>query len=375
MTTAPTATSNRLPNKTIRAEADLDDDVTDQPERSTSTTTTASNPSPLKRTTMQALELDDDDDDDDVLEEAEFEADNEPSSHPKRQVSHSHNRHGHPDQDKDDHHHHHHNNNSDSNDLQGLLSGNGNGDDNNGTSSNSSSDQNIFCSRVGNMTIFVPRVWLARTKGWGMMGPHWFGPLTIAVLVMAASLYFITKSLQEIGFLTAATCTLFAILTLYHLLSTALRDPGIVLLQQPTTAPSSSSSDRARWCEICELFQPPDGVHCPDCNVCVAGFDHHCVWMGTCVGRNNFKQFIRFNLSWLAYLIYAIVWVTVLGPLFVTHANTSNNDNNSPAANHRLASAVMGANSSGSDMVTMMMTNGNHRSLRHVPSKELWIQG
>lgn len=359
---------------------------------------------------MQALELDqndpvvvDDDtyyndetiyndDDDDVLEEAELEADNEPSSAPKRPLpSHHNRRRHHHDLDKDDDRPHNriHNNN---NDLQGLLSSHGDHyDENNNDDTDDGTRDTTLCSHVGNMTIFVPRVWLARTQGWGMIGPHWFGPLTIAVLIVAASMYFVTKSLMEIGYLTATTCTLFAILTMYHLLNTALRDPGIVLLQPATTSSSSSPSspssssastdhhERARWCEICELFQPPDGVHCPDCNVCVAGFDHHCVWMGTCVGRNNFKHFIRFNLSWLAYLIYAIVWVTFLGPLFVTHSNNSSHDannNNSPAAaNNRQETAVIGNISSGGwDTPTVLMTNGNHRSLRHGPSQEWWIQ-
>ncbi len=28
------------------------------------------------------------------------------------------------------------------------------------------------------------------------------------------------------------------------------------------------------------------------------------------------KHFMRFNLSWLAYLIYAVVWVAVIAPIF-----------------------------------------------------------
>jgi hypothetical protein len=28
------------------------------------------------------------------------------------------------------------------------------------------------------------------------------------------------------------------------------------------------------------------------------------------------KPFMRFNLSWLAYLIYAVVWVAVIAPIF-----------------------------------------------------------
>lgn len=43
-----------------------------------------------------------------------------------------------------------------------------------------------------------------------------------------------------------------------------------------------------RFRDQCQVWQPPDGVHCPECNVCVAGYNHHCVWMGTCIGKKNY---------------------------------------------------------------------------------------
>jgi hypothetical protein len=61
------------------------------------------------------------------------------------------------------------------------------------------------------------------------------------------------------------------------------------------------------------VYQPPGAVHCPDCNVCIQGFDHHCPWMGTCIGEKNYKAFLAFNLTWLMYLFYAIVWVLNVG--------------------------------------------------------------
>jgi hypothetical protein len=57
------------------------------------------------------------------------------------------------------------------------------------------------------------------------------------------------------------------------------------------------------------LYQPPRAVHCPDCNVCIKGWDHHCPWMGTCIGEKNYTLFLAFNLTWLIYLFFAIVWV------------------------------------------------------------------
>ena len=34
--------------------------------------------------------------------------------------------------------------------------------------------------------------------------------------------------------------------------------------------------------------------HCRKCDVCVARFDHHCDWIGNCVGAQNRKLFFSF---------------------------------------------------------------------------------
>jgi hypothetical protein len=37
--------------------------------------------------------------------------------------------------------------------------------------------------------------------------------------------------------------------------------------------------------------QPPSTKHCRICDRCVRGWDHHCGWVGTCVGQNNHRVF------------------------------------------------------------------------------------
>lgn len=181
-----------------------------------------------------------------------------------------------------------------------------------------------------NCHVIFPRFFYK--SGFGMVGPHWFGPLCILTILTVASFMFTSMGYRKCGPLTGAMSIMFTAMISYNLINTSLRDPGLVILDrqspppedpvptdvEPDAGPPAAPHRRKPrwcWCDVCQAHQPPDAAHCPDCNVCIKGFDHHCVWMGVCIGRNNFKQFLRFNLSWLGYLAYCIVWVSLVGPL------------------------------------------------------------
>uniref|UniRef100_A0A803NLU1 S-acyltransferase n=1 Tax=Cannabis sativa TaxID=3483 RepID=A0A803NLU1_CANSA len=48
---------------------------------------------------------------------------------------------------------------------------------------------------------------------------------------------------------------------------------------------------RTLTCSYCNIEQPPRAKHCHDCDKCVLQFDHHCVWLGTCIGQGNHCRF------------------------------------------------------------------------------------
>ncbi|XP_052195377.1 protein S-acyltransferase 10 isoform X2 [Diospyros lotus] len=48
---------------------------------------------------------------------------------------------------------------------------------------------------------------------------------------------------------------------------------------------------RSLTCSYCNVLPPPRARHCHDCDKCVLEFDHHCVWLGTCVGQGNHCRF------------------------------------------------------------------------------------
>ena len=67
------------------------------------------------------------------------------------------------------------------------------------------------------------------------------------------------------------------------------------------------------FCKTCQIFQPPRCNHCPICHVCTLEFDHHCHWLGTCIGVRNYRTFYWF----VVHLVMLSLFELFFMPLYL----------------------------------------------------------
>ncbi|XP_063041857.1 palmitoyltransferase ZDHHC18-B isoform X2 [Engraulis encrasicolus] len=164
-------------------------------------------------------------------------------------------------------------------------------------------------------------------------------PLTLGLILVTSGLFFIFDCPFLVKHLTCGIPVIGGVLFVFvviSLLQTSFTDPGIlprataeeaadIEKQIDNTGSTSSSSYRPpprtkeilinqqvvklKYCFTCKIFRPPRTSHCSLCDNCVERFDHHCPWVGNCVGKRNYRFFYCFivSLSFLTAFIFGCV--------------------------------------------------------------------
>jgi len=60
---------------------------------------------------------------------------------------------------------------------------------------------------------------------------------------------------------------------------------------------------QVKFCRTCMIWRPPRTTHCSICEGCRLKFDHHCPWIGKCIGLKNYRTFLCFILYLFWFLL------------------------------------------------------------------------
>ncbi|MES1916563.1 MAG: hypothetical protein MHM6MM_008378, partial [Cercozoa sp. M6MM] len=69
------------------------------------------------------------------------------------------------------------------------------------------------------------------------------------------------------------------------------QDEGVIDWRVHMDSDEAPGPREGPFCEQCHIYREPDTKHCNLCGKCVRRFDHHCLFLNTCVGGANYKRY------------------------------------------------------------------------------------
>ena len=114
--------------------------------------------------------------------------------------------------------------------------------------------------------------------------------ILIFALVFFILLPFFNNTVFSVGYLSLSGI----VFILYFLLSFSNPGKMINTTYKDLLDIVENGEDLDNYCSYCLVRKKYRSLHCLICQKCIDEFDHHCFWVGNCIGKNNYTLFFIF---------------------------------------------------------------------------------
>jgi len=133
------------------------------------------------------------------------------------------------------------------------------------------------------------------------IGPNWNFTILLVVIILFFEAFLYMAIFKGFNLLKKILYFLFAFIIYYFVYCAALIHPKVVMNK-------NKSFNEYEYCYSCKVFFNPKNkvIHCNTCGVCYEKMDHHCLWVGKCVAKNNTFYFYGMIVSICIFYGYII---------------------------------------------------------------------
>ena len=145
-----------------------------------------------------------------------------------------------------------------------------------------------------------------------MIGPQWPMYIVFCGLVSLGYFYFLYHYFKIFNLFFKIFGILSFNLYFISYTGTVILNPGFPERNEESII--GSPRIKYKYCYECGIWERIDRniSHCNECGICVEGYDHHCPWVGKCIGRKTISFFYTFITSvFIIFLFFVCALVYI----------------------------------------------------------------
>ena len=140
-----------------------------------------------------------------------------------------------------------------------------------------------------------------------MIGPHWPMYACFCGILSLGFISFFYKFYTILNLFLKIFGVLSFSIYFFSYTGTFLLNPGYP--ERNVDSLKGNPRIKYKFCMECNIWERIDRniFHCPECGVCIEGYDHHCPWTGKCIGKKTIYYFYTFITSVFVVFLFFIV--------------------------------------------------------------------